>query len=209
MNSKAKGNVSHIQSLLLSVGLSINSFGEINDVIGNSHAEGLTQTQFFNGSSQGIASLYAKSSETSKPGYLSRKASAISERIKLSSLKDCGADKYLNIKVSDSALLESLLGRYYKGFGNVELQVSKTSDLVGKTIKLRSPLYCKAKDGICEKCYNPEYIQKMKLKPGANIGLLASTGMTNSIINLTLKASHVGLSLDQEELNFIDEVRQL
>ena len=209
IDSGAKGNVSHIQSLLLSVGLSINSFGEINDVIDNSHVEGLTQTQFFNGSSQAIQALYAKSSDTAKPGYLGRKLGTISERIKLSSTADCGTKNYLSLKVRDKKMLESLIGRYYKSKVGVELQLDKNSDVIGKVIKLRSPLYCKAKDGICHKCYNKDYINKMKLTAGDNIGLLAATGLTGSLVNLTLKKSHVGVGLDKENIDFRDEIKSM
>jgi len=209
MNSGAKGNASHIQSLLLSVGLSINSFGKINDVIENSHTEGMTQTQFFNNSSQAIQALYAKSSETSKPGYLGRKLSTIGSNVKLSSKKDCGSDKFLKLKIEDSNMLKSLIGRQYKATFMGLNTITETSDLVGETIELRSPLYCIAEDGICETCYNRDYIQKMGLKPGANIGLLAGTGITGTLVNLTLKKSHVGVSLDQTELDLKEELKKM
>lgn len=209
LNSGAKGNVSHIQSLLLSVGLSINSFGEINDVIGNSHSEGMTQTQFFNGSSQAIQALYAKSAETSIPGYLGRKLGTITERIKLSSIPDCGTNIYFELKVRDAKMLKSLAGKYYRTMLGIEMQLDDNSDVVGDTIKLRSPLYCKAKDGICKRCYNARYIERMNLNPGDNIGLLASTGLTGSLVNLTLKKSHSGISLDKENIDFREEVKHL
>jgi len=209
LNSGAKGNVSHIQSLLLSVGLSLNSFGEINDVISNSHSEGMTQTQFFNGSSQAIQALYAKSSDTAKPGYAGRKLSAITEGIKLSTVKNCNTTKYLELKIRDSKMIEALIGRYYKSKVGIERQINESSDLIGEKIKLRSPLYCKAKDGICERCYNEVYIQRIKATPGENIGLLAATGFTGSLVNLTLKKSHVGITLDKEEVDFRQEIKDM
>lgn len=207
--SGAKGGVEHIQSLLLAVGLSINSFGEINDVITNSHAEGMTQTEFFNGSSQAIQALYAKSSETAKPGYLGRKLSAIAERIKLSKLEDCGTKNYLEIKVRDKDMLKSFDGRYYRTKVGIEMQLTSKSDVVGETIKLRSPLYCRAKDGICHRCYNPGFISKMNLRAGDNIGLIASTGLTGSLVNLTLKKSHVGVGLDKQDVDLREEIENM
>lgn len=208
MNSGAKGGTEHIQSLLLSVGLSINSFGEINDVISNAHVEGLTQTQFFNGSSQAIQALYAKSSDTAKPGYLGRKLSNIAERIKLSTVKDCRSTNYLSLKVRDARMLDSLIGRYYKSKLGTLTKITEKSNIIGTTINLRSPLYCKAKDGICSVCYNEDYINLMKLQPGANIGLLATTGMTGTLVNLTLKKSHTGVGLDKEEIDFNKEIEK-
>ncbi len=209
MNSGAKGNVGHIQSLLLSVGLSINSFGEINDVISNSHAEGMTQTQFFNGSSQAIQALYAKSAETAKPGYAGRKLSAVAEGVKLSSSKNCGTTNYLELRIRDSKMLEAVIGRYYKSKLGVERQIDESSDLIGDVIKLRSPLYCKAKDGICERCYNELFVQRLKMTAGENIGLLAATGLTGSLVNLTLKKSHTGIKLDKEAVDFRQEIKDM
>jgi len=209
MNSEAKGNVSHIQSLLLSVGLSINSFGEINDVIDNSHVEGIEQTQFFNGSSQAIQALYAKSSETAKPGYLGRKLSTVAERVKLSSQLDCKTTKYLKIKIRDKKMLHSFNGRYYKSKLGILIQLNDNSDVIGKVLEIRSPLYCTSKDGICHKCYNELYISKMKLKSGDNIGLMASTGLTGALVNLTLKKSHVGVGLDKANVDFREEIKSL
>jgi len=208
MNSKAKGNVDHIRALLLSVGLSIDSFGKINDVIDNSHTEAMTQTQFFHNSSQAVQALYFKSSETAKPGYLSRVLSTIGANIKLSHDKDCRTQRYLKLKITSKEVLESLIGRKYKKLGTL-FTISESSDLVGKTIELRSPLYCQSKDGICNTCYNQDYIDKMQLKPGDNIGLLASTGLTEVLVSLTLKKSHVGVSLDQEEIDLEQELKDM
>ncbi len=214
MNSGAKGNASHIQSLLLSVGLSINSFGEINDVIDTSHLEGMTQTQFFNNSSQAIQALYAKSSETAKPGYLSRKLSTVANNIKLSSTVDCRTSRFLEIKIEDIEVLKSLVGRKYKntGLGNAVqplLNIHTTSDLVGKVIKLRSPLYCKSTDGICAVCYGQDFVKRMEFKPGDNIGLVASTLLSEILVSLTLKKSHVGVGLDQEKLDLKKELKKM
>jgi len=206
----AKGGVEHIQSLLLSVGLSINSFGEINDVIDRAHVDGITQTQFFNGSSQGIQALYAKSSSTAKPGYLGRKLATIIERVKLSNQENCRTEEYLNIKVRDQKMLDSLSGQYYKSKVGLELKLSSSDEsLIGKKINLRAPMFCKAVDGICHRCYNEDFIKDMKFTAGANIGLIAATGITSTLVSLTLKKSHVGVSLDEQGLDLREEIKNM
>ncbi len=208
MNSGAKGNTSHIQSLLLAVGLSIDSYSEINDVIENSHSEGMTQTQFFNNSSQGIQALYSKSSETSKPGYLGRKLSSVGENIKLSKDDDCGSQKYFELKVQTQDVAYAVTGRMQKTTFGLSI-IDSPDDVMDKLVKLRSPLYCKSKDGICKTCYGPDYVKKFDLKPGANIGLLASTGLTGELVNLTLKKSHVGVGLDKVEVDLREEFKKM
>ena len=208
MNSGAKGNTGHIQSLLLAVGLSIDSYSEINDVIENAHVDGMSQTQFFNNCSQGIQALYSKSSETSVPGYLGRKLSSVGENIKLSKDDDCGSTKYMEIKVQSQDVMYAITGRTYKSTFGLSL-ITDSDDLMNQIVKLRSPLYCKSIDGICATCFGKEYIKKWGLTPGANIGLLASTGLTGELVNLTLKKSHVGIGLDKVEVNLDDEFKNM
>lgn len=208
MNSGAKGNTSHIQSLLLAVGLSIDSYSEINDVIENSHSEGMTQTQFFNNSSQGIQALYSKSSETSKPGYLGRKLSSVGENIKLSKDNDCGSQRFFELKVQSQDVAYAVTGRVQKTALGLSL-IKDPDDVMDKLVKLRSPLYCKSKDGICKTCFGPDYVDKFNLIPGANIGLLASTGLTSELVNLTLKKSHVGVGLDKVEVDLREEFKKM
>lgn len=214
ITSGAKGEIGNIQDILVGVGLSINSKGEIIDVIENSLSEGLTQTQFFNNSSQAIQTLYAKSSETAKPGYLGRKLETLTEGVKLSQLKDCNSKEYLEIEIKSQDILDALENRNYinssSSLNSNGLKKVDSSDktLIGKKIKLRSPLFCKAADGICATCYDEVFIKDMELHPGSNIGLIASTGLIGDLVNLTLKGSHIGISLNQEEINFMDDLEE-
>ena len=83
----------------------------------------------------------------------------------------------------------------------------KDKNLIGKKVKLRSPLYCKAQDGICETCLNPVYVKRLQLKPGVKIGLIVATSIgADALVNLTLKKSHVGISLDLEEVNLEEDI---
>lgn len=209
VTSKANGTLDHIQELLIGIGFAINSKGEIIDTITNCLVEGVDQTDYFSNSSQGIQALFAKSSETSKPGYLGKKLSNICERIKLGEY-DCGTTGRLIINTTNLEFLSSFVGMNFSSTKNgdtrefLEEDVSKNN---GKDLFFRSPFYCKSKDHKnCAKCYSASYIRNYKLRPGANIGLYASTGMTGSLVNLTLKKSHTGVSLNQQEVNLIKDL---
>ncbi len=205
LDSGAKGSPDDLRKMLVAVGLSINSKGEINDVIERSGAQGLSPTQFFNYSSQAIVSQYQKSHETSKPGYLIRQLNTITAGVQLSKMTDCGTTKYLSIKIINKDMLKAFSGKLRKvGIGTTVIS-EKDKELIGKTVQIRSPLYCKAEDGICVNCYNPTFVKRMNLKDTAGIGLLASTAQAELLTNLTLKASHTGLSLDKEAVNFLED----
>jgi DNA-directed RNA polymerase subunit beta' len=207
IDSGSKGSVDDIRKLLLGVGLSINAKGEINDVILKAHSEGLDKTQFFNYSSQGIVSLYSKSMNTAKPGYLIRQLYTIMETLNLSKLNDCGTKKYFEFKIPKGKDGKKILF-------NLKGRVLDTGDIIdhedesylGKKVKLRSPLYCQARDGICKTCYNPKAVEELKMVPGSKVGQMSVASLAESLVNLTLKASHVGLSLDTEEIDLTKDV---
>lgn len=207
IDSGAKGGTSDIRKLLISIGLSINSAGEVNDVIGRSHAEGLTQTQFFNYSSQAIVSQYQKSVQTAIPGYLIRKLNTLMAGVVLSRTHDCGSKKYIKFKILSEEVLESFDGRLYKSmYGLSTINAQKDKDLIGETLSFRSPFECKSEDGICWTCYNPKFIARMDMKQNAKIGLLASTSSANMLVSLTLKAAHTGLSLNAEKIDMRHDI---
>jgi len=204
VRAKARGSSADIRKMLVAVGLSITSSGSINDVILTSQIDGLEQTQFFNYTSQAIQALYAKSAETAVPGYLSRKLSTIAEPVILSKVKDCGSKKYLEVEILDDNILSALDGRMTHDKKIIDGNDDKW---IGKKVKLRSSLYCKAKDGLCETCYNPTFVKNLGLKPGARIGLMATTNLGDkALVNLTLKKSHVGLSLNLEKVDLEKDI---
>jgi hypothetical protein len=203
LKSKARGSASDIRKMLVAVGLSITSDGSINDVIMNSQIEGLEQTQFFHYSSQAIQALYAKSSETAVPGYLARKISTIADGVNLSKEVDCGTKNYLEIEIFDESIISALDGRMLSNGKIIDKNnKEEVKKLLHKKIKVRSPLYCKAKDGICVNCYNPKMVQRLGFEPGEKIGLHATTLLGDqALVNITLKKSHTGLSLNLEEVD--------
>jgi DNA-directed RNA polymerase subunit beta' len=201
-DSKAKGDENDLRKLLIAIGLSINAKGKINDVIARSGAEGLTPTQFFNYTSQAIVSQYKKSRETAAPGYLIRQLNTIMAGVRLSKTKDCGTKGRLSVKILNKDMLLSMKGK----LSDDGVLGPERTELIGKTIKLRSSLYCKSKDGICHNCYNPDFIEKMNLHTNAGIGLLSSTAQASMLTNMTLKAAHTGLSLDKTTVDLTQDI---
>jgi len=203
IRSGAKGSSDDLRKLLIAIGLSINAKGEINDVIERSGAEGLTPTQFFNYTSQAIVSQYKKSRDTAIPGYLIRQLNSVTAGVKLSKTIDCKTNRYLSVKILSKDMLFALKGKVQKNGSTISLS---DTDLVGKTVHVRSPLYCKAKDGICHTCYCPDFIERMNISNNAGIGLLASTAQAGMLTDMTLKAAHTGLSLNKSSVDLTEDI---
>lgn len=213
LESKANGSLEHIQELLVGVGLALNSKGEVVDTVTNCLVEGVTQTQYFSKGSTGIVALYAKSSETAKPGYLGKKLSNICEKVKLAEEIDCGTKRMLPITTINPNFLKSFIGQFYSEKNNAEKSQLKEftkkdiENFTNKTIYFRSPLFCKSQGhNICQTCYNQEFIRNHKLQKGDNIGLFTSTGLTGSLVNLTLKKSHTGINTKSEKVDFLKDL---
>jgi DNA-directed RNA polymerase subunit beta' len=136
------------------------------------------------------------------------------EHLKLSATKDCGSLNGLTIKIKNKDWHWAVIGKFM--FVDKTLlnrtgikEITSTDNIVGKSIKLRSPLFCKAKDGICETCLNKQWVENLHLGAGANIGLLSSTGITGVLTSLTLKKSHTGILLDKQQINLLKEIEDI
>ena len=68
---------------------------------------------------------------------------------------DCGSKNYVQVNFENKKILGRVNGRWANdGLGN-EFLIRKTdTDLIGKTVNLRSPITCCGHDRkICRKCY--------------------------------------------------------
>jgi len=214
LESGAAGTIDSIRQMIVGIGITINAKKEVIDVIGSSLSEGQTQTEYFNQSSHAIQALYAKSADTAIPGFAGRKLSTIMEHIKLSATRDCGSKRGLSIKIKDKDWHWAVIGKMMMVPATIMnrsglKEITLLDNLIGKTITIRSPLYCVAKDGICETCLNKHWVENFHLKAGANIGLLSSTGITGILTSLTLKKSHTGVLLNKQKINLLKEIEDI
>jgi len=195
----AKNEISNIQRMLLARGLSINSKGEINKVVTTSLAEGHKPDEYVAGASESITSQYHKSRSTAKPGYLVRSLNELLSQIHISELNDCGTKKCLEIDVKDDLIAESLIDRY-----DCNGKLITSAPHVGSKIKVRSPLFCKAEDGICRKCLGEIFFKK-GYKAGDPL-IIVSTSIADALTASALKSAHTGTKLNLQKVDFRDEI---
>jgi hypothetical protein len=97
---------------------------------------------------------------------------------------DCGTTKCLSITIPKE-LKNMFLYRFINEKGKlIELTPDVIDSYVGKTVLLRSPMYCKG-DSICEHCAGTLF-KRMQMK---NVGLMASN-LTGKLLNMSMKAMH-------------------
>lgn len=153
-----------------------------------------------------IAQILSKKN-TSRSGHFSRimilncsqtKKYTIPYTDKIDPEYDCGTRNFVRYNVKDKSALKKISDRYYRfdPFGmehrtsNIYEVFNDNSDLIGKTIYLRSPITCCSAvngRGICRKCMGELY----NIVPATNIGIYSVTSLTERLTQMMLSAKHL------------------
>lgn len=154
--------------------------------------------------------------------FFSRRQQLICQNVRTLHFCDCGSKNYLDwpvrgerfhgiTKISDGDL-KTIVGKYYLDEETNELKVVKRTDthLIGKTIKLRSPIAgCSIEDpyGICIVCYGEA---GLGIPMKSNLGHTACVSMTAIIGQRLLSTKHYdgtsvveGIVLSQNDKNYL------
>lgn len=152
----------------------------------NSFQDGSNADNFDLLANKAMFSSYSRGVNTAKGGTYAKYTNSMMQSVVLDKPgSDCGSNYYTNYTVTKS---NEISIRYNYALIDGKLQLldpDLLQKLIGKTIKMRSPLYCKSKTGICNKCVgNSFYMIGIK-----NIGLTSNIPM-NASLNKSMKAMH-------------------
>lgn len=108
---------------------------------------------------------------------------------------DCHTSNFIEYEVSSMVRLIMIQDRYYRFNPNgIEYNVGCgdkiNTDLIGKTIYLRSPITCASASkglGICRKCYGELY----RINQDVNIGKIAAEEFSSRLTQTMLSAKHL------------------
>jgi hypothetical protein len=151
--------------------------------------------------SQGRYSSVQSANATSEPGALGKILIANSDAQKITTM-DCGTTNGVMMSVSD----HHILGRFEAGTNKLidESYVRQLKAQNKKQIRVRSPITCQAKKGVCAKCYG--------LKPdgrlpsvGDNVGIKAAQTIGEILTQMTLSTKHSTMGKqDSNKLTGVD-----
>ena len=157
------------------------------DISKGAFIDGMSKDDFVSYGNGVINGAYPKAIGTSDAGYETKKMFAMNQAISVGPRNgDCKSKFYREVVVTKKNA-DKLIKRYYLNGSKLELlEMDTVKRLIGKTIKIRSPLYCCAESGtICNKCAGElPYILGIK-----NIGLTSSS-IGSGYLNLLMKAFH-------------------
>jgi len=212
-DSGARGSAAQIRQLAGMRGLMAKPDGSIIETpIISNFREGLNVLEYFistHGARKGLADTALK---TANAGYLTRKLIDVAQNVKVT-MDDCGTHEGVEItEISESGeLIESL---YERATGRVlaedvidtitnevlftegtlidEKSAQALKEASIKSVVIRTPITCKAKKGVCAKCYGTNLAEGTLVRPGEAVGIISAQSIGEPGTQLTLRTFHIG-----------------
>ena len=227
-DSGARGSKQQIRQLAGMRGLMAKPSGEIIETpITANFREGLTVLQYFistHGARKGLADTALKTADS---GYLTRRLVDVAQDV-IISLGDCHTldGIYVTSIIEGGEIIEPLRDRIV---GRVSLENIK-DPLTGETIlaaneeitetlasdiqaagiekvKIRSVLTCKAKRGVCVKCYGRNLATGKMVDMGEATGVIAAQSIGEPGTQLTMRTFHIGGTASRTHEQSTEEAR--
>lgn len=220
-DSGARGSMSQIRQLAGMRGLIANTSGKTIEIpIRANYREGLNILEYFISSRGARKGLADTALRTADSGYLTRRLVDVSQEVIIRE-DDCGTHEGIEVfeirdgKESIESLHERLLGRYlcedFVDEKTGEILVSRET-MMGdeeaniivnagvERIKIRSILGCRAKHGVCRKCYGSNLANGMPVTVGEAVGIIAAQSIGEPGTQLTMRTFHTGGVASAEDI---------
>jgi len=199
VSSGARGKWDQVRQIVLTRGFISNFSCEILKVpVKHSLLNGLTPEEFFNSTYGCRKGLLDVAVNTGESGFLSRKLVFTCVNLtKSKTLDDCGTKDFLDVFVDSEKKSLMLIDRYYEKDKTLE-KITKENykDIVGKIIKVRSPILCQNEE-ICHICYGDLY----KHLHSEFIGVIAAQSLGETNTQLILRVFHSSLRKNVEVID--------
>ena len=195
VDSGARGNYSQVRQMIGAPVLLQDTAGHPIPVpVTKSYAEGLDTAGYWTASFGARTGAVDRSMQTAVPGYFNKRL--INTMIDMTvTMSDCNTRDGVEVDLEDPAIFD----RYTAGnkFGVDRNTLVNTSVMSTyrrhhkKTIKVRSPMTCEAKDGVCAKCFGRrEHGQDSSI--GDNLGTIAAQAIAEPATQMQMKTFHTG-----------------
>jgi len=213
-DSGARGSAAQICQLAGMRGLMAKPDGSIIETpITANFREGLNVLQYFistHGARKGLADTALK---TANSGYLTRRLVDVTQDLVVTE-EDCGGHingTYMRAKVEGGEIIESLrervLGRvlaedvlhpetqqvlFAAGTLLNEDEMDEIEALGIDEVKVRTPLTCSTRFGLCAKCYGRDLGRGGLINQGEAVGVIAAQSIGEPGTQLTMRTFHIG-----------------
>jgi len=228
-DSGARGSKNQMKQLAGMRGLMAKPSGEIIETpITANFKEGLTVMDYFNsthGARKGLADTALK---TANSGYLTRRLVDVAQDCIVNE-QDCGTDQGIELKpVVDGgdiivSLGERMLGRHtaedihdprtgdlmYPANSYIDEDKMLEIDESGlQATRVRSPLTCETRYGVCCTCYGRDLARGTKVNMGEAIGVIAAQSIGEPGTQLTMRTFHIGGTASVSDKSVIESANE-
>jgi DNA-directed RNA polymerase subunit beta' len=212
-DSGARGSPAQIRQLAGMRGLMAKPDGSIIETpITANFREGLSILQYFistHGARKGLADTALK---TANSGYLTRRLVDVAQDLVVTEV-DCGTDEGLMMTpvIEGGDIIETLgdrvLGRtvaadvFIPGTDEIAFAAGTLIDEKGvielerlsiDDVKVRSPITCETRHGLCHTCYGRDLARGHEVNIGEAIGVIAAQSIGEPGTQLTMRTFHIG-----------------
>ena len=212
-DSGARGSMDQIRQLAGMRGLIANTSGRAIEIpIKSNYREGLNILEYFQSSRGARKGLADTALRTADSGYLTRRLVDVSQDVIIRE-HDCGTHEGLIVcDIADSGRViedfaERMIGRYVaddvidpktgemlvsRDKMMTEADAKKIIDAGFTEIKIRTPLNCGSKIGVCAKCYGANLANGQPVGVGEAVGIIAAQSIGEPGTQLTMRTFHTG-----------------
>jgi DNA-directed RNA polymerase subunit beta' len=226
-HSGARGSQAQMKQLAGMRGLMAKPSGEIIETpIISNFKEGLTVLEYFNsthGARKGLADTALK---TANSGYLTRRLVDVSQDCVVVE-EDCGTERALEMKAivqggsTIASLGERVLGRTTaedivdsknnevlipEGTLLDEAMILQIEAVSVQSVRIRSPLICESKGGVCGACYGRDLARGTPVNIGEAVGVIAAQSIGEPGTQLTMRTFHIGGAAQLNEQSNLEAV---
>ena len=212
-DSGARGSAAQIRQLAGMRGLMAKPDGSIIETpITANFREGLNVLQYFistHGARKGLADTALK---TANSGYLTRRLVDVTQDLVVVE-DDCGTDHGVEMRalVEGGEVIQALRDRVLGRVTALDVENPDTNevvipagtlidedycDLIDKLgidmIKVRTPLTCETRYGLCAKCYGRDLGRGTLVNAGESVGVIAAQSIGEPGTQLTMRTFHIG-----------------
>ena len=220
-DSGARGSINQIRQLAGMRGLIANTSGSTIEMpIRANYREGLNILEYFISSRGARKGLADTALRTADSGYLTRRLVDVSQDVIIRE-EDCGTNEGIEVYTIKNGnemiepLKERLVGRYLMedlrdpNTGDLimshnklmnEIDAQKVVDSGVEKVKIRSVLNCKAKHGVCAKCYGANLANGNLVAVGEAVGVIAAQSIGEPGTQLTMRTFHTGGIASAEDI---------
>ncbi|KKT88617.1 MAG: DNA-directed RNA polymerase subunit beta' [Parcubacteria group bacterium GW2011_GWB1_45_10] len=214
INSKAQGNEDQAQQLMVMKGLVTGPSGQIYEIpVEGCYKEGLNPLDYFisiHGARKGLVDTALR---TADAGYLTRRLVDVAQDVVVKE-EDCGD---VVGRLISKKRLTRVLGSAFQDFSKIifgrvlvedvklgnkiiarkgdEIDWYKAKEIVDSGVehlRVRSPLYCKTRFGLCRKCVGFDLGRNKLVELGDAVGVVAAQSIGEPGTQLTLRTFHTG-----------------